>query len=175
MPSDDRQSFMGALTASGYRTHGIGKCHFHPGRRGLRGFQTREVQEEGARTPTDDDYLTWLHRQGHAHVCEPHGVRGEMYYIPQPSQLPASHHPSQWVGDRAIRFIQSQRKKQDQPWFLFTSFIHPHPPFTPPTPWHKLYRAPLMPLPNIPAQTESLQTYVNRYQNRYKYRDRGSI
>lgn len=30
-----------------------------------------------------------------------------------------------------------------------------------------------MPLPNTPADCESLQTFVNRIQNRYKYRDAG--
>ena len=30
MPTDDRQPFMDALTDTGYRTHGIGKCHFTP-------------------------------------------------------------------------------------------------------------------------------------------------
>ena len=30
-----------------------------------------------------------------------------------------------------------------------------------------------MPLPNLPQQFESLQTYINRRQNRYKYRDQG--
>ncbi len=50
MPTDGRQSFMGALAESGYRTHGIGKCHFTPEKYGLRGFQNREVQEEGAET-----------------------------------------------------------------------------------------------------------------------------
>ncbi|MGB9595022.1 MAG: sulfatase family protein, partial [Candidatus Poribacteria bacterium] len=98
-------------------------------------------------------------------------IRGEMYYIPQPSQLPPDLHPSQWIGDRTIAFIKEQ--SDDKPWYLFSSFIHPHPPFTPPNPWHKLYRSSLMPLPNVPDDFSSLQTYVNRCQNRYKYRDQG--
>jgi arylsulfatase A-like enzyme len=76
------------------------------------------------------------------------------------------------VGDRALAFLAEQAGS-DQPWFLYTSFVHPHPPFAPPTPWHKLYRAPLMPLPNVPQDAEALWTYVNRWQNRYKYRDQG--
>ena len=47
MPTDGRETFMEALTKSGYRTHGIGKCHFTPDRYALRGLQSREVQEEG--------------------------------------------------------------------------------------------------------------------------------
>jgi len=40
-------------------------------------------------------------------------------------------------------------------------------------PWNKLYRVPFMPLPKMPADFEALHTYINRRQNRYKYRDRG--
>ncbi len=172
MPTDGRQTFMAALTAAGYRTHGIGKCHFTPDLYALRGFESREYQEELVRDPGRDDYLRFLHGNGFRHVCDPHGIRGEMYYIPQPSQYPAHLHPTQWVGDRACAFVREQARS-GRPWFLFAGFIHPHPPFQPPNPWHKLYRAPLMPLPNVPADHESLLTFVNRFQNRYKYRDQG--
>ena len=172
MPVDDRESMMGALTGAGYRTHGIGKCHFSPDPDGLRGFQTRESQEELRGEPEKDSYMAYLHGKGYRYVCEPHGVRGEMYYVPQPSQLPPEVHPTNWVGDRSVAFVKEQADK-GEPWYLFSSFIHPHPPFSPPNPWHKLYRAPLMPLPNVPADVEALQTHINRVQNRYKYRDQG--
>lgn len=172
MPTDDRQSFMQVLADYGYRTHGIGKCHFAPDGRALRGFQSREIQEEGGGSIDRNDYMRYLHDKGYSHICEAFGSRGEMYYIPQPSQLAAEDHPSQWIGDRSIAFIDDS-KKSKQPWYLFSSFIHPHPPFTPPVPWHKLYRPSLMPLPNLPPDYEALQTFANHYQNRYKYRDQG--
>jgi arylsulfatase len=172
MPEDGRQTFFGALTAAGYCTHGIGKCHFTGNLHGLRGFQSREFQEELVRDRDGDDYLRYLRGHGFAHVTDPHGVRGEMYYVPQPAQMPAALHPTQWVGDRAVAFIKEQ-PDSDQPWLLYAGFIHPHPPFSPPALWHKLYRAPLMPLPHVPQDAEALWTYVNRWQNRYKYRDQG--
>ena len=105
--------------------------------------------------------------------------RGEMYYIPG-SQVPARLHATQWVGDHSEAFIREHartredaREGGDRPFFLFSSYIHPHPPFAPPTPWNKLYRGPLMPLPKRPAQREALWTWANRHQNRYKYRDNG--
>lgn len=172
MPTDDRQTFMSALTDAGYRTHGIGKCHFTPDTFALRGFQSRERQEEGGANDIErNPYFKAIYDAGYKHICEAYGIRGEMYYIPQPSQLPPELHPTQWIGDRTIAFIKAQ--SDDQPWYLFSSFIHPHPPFTPPNPWHKLYRSSLMPLPNIPDDVSALQTYVNRCQNRYKYRDQG--
>ncbi|MCZ7647167.1 MAG: sulfatase-like hydrolase/transferase [Planctomycetota bacterium] len=165
-----RVSFVQALAEAGYSTHGIGKCHFVPD--GLYGFQARETQEEIVRDPAKDDYLRFLHEQGFKHVCDPHGIRGEMYYVPQPAQMPARLHPTSWVGERAAAHVES-RAGRKEPWYLYASFIHPHPPFAPPNPWHKLYRAPLMPLPKVPRDPEVFWTHVNRSQNRYKYRDQG--
>ena len=173
MPRDGRATFMEELTKQGYRTHGIGKCHFVPGKFDLWGFQSREVQEEGGEVPNNLEkhhYLNYLKNHGYDHICEAYGVRGEMYYTPQPSQFPAKDHPTAWIGDRSTAFI---RENGDAPWYLFSSFIHPHPPLTPPNPWHKLYRAADMPLPNLPENPEEFQTFVNKIQNRYKYGDAG--
>ncbi len=173
MPTDGRKSFIGALTDDGYRTHGIGKMHFRPDRHALRGFQTRERMEEfPPKGPEDDEYVRFLHDNGFDHVCDPHGAYGAMYNIPQLAQMPPRLHPTQWVGDRSLGFLEEQ-SGSDQPWFLFTSFLHPHPPFNPPSPWHKLYRTRSMPPPKVPQDAESLQTYWNRYWNRFKYRDQG--
>ena len=168
---EDRPSFADVLSAAGYRTHGIGKCHYTPDKYALRGFQTREVQEE-VPSRGSDDYMKFLEREGYGELCEPHGARGEMYYIPQISQLPPKLHPTQWVGDRSVEFIKAQ-KDSSQPWYLFSSYIHPHPPFAPPSPWHKLYRSYDMPLPHVPQDAESLHLHINRCQNRYKGRDHG--
>lgn len=163
---------MQRLADAGYRTHGIGKCHFSPNSHALRGFQTRESQEENPATRESDDYARQLLNKGYDWIMEPHGIRGEMYYIPQPSLLPEKEHPSHWIGDRSIAFIQEQTDSE-QPWYLYSSFVHPHPPFTPPVPWHKLYRGPDMPLPDIPKDLDETLCFINRFQNRYKYRDNG--
>jgi arylsulfatase A-like enzyme len=94
-----------------------------------------------------------------------------MYYVPQPSQLPVRHHNTTWVADRSIGFLEN--RDTASPFFLMSSFIKPHPPFEAPVPWNKLYRAPEMPFPHVPQDHESLLTFYNRVQNRYKYRDRG--
>jgi len=169
---EDRPSFMQNLTEAGYRTHGIGKCHFAPDSAALRGFETREMQEEVVEDLAEDDYMKWLFEQGETHQTDPHGVRGEMYYIPQPAQMSAEKHPTNWIGERSTAFITEQTDSE-KPWMLFSSFVHPHPPFAPPAPWHKLYRAFDMPLPQVPPNWETLLLYINHHQNRYKYRDRG--
>ena len=170
MPQD-RPSLMDLLARAGYTTHGTGKMHFTPDAQALRGFHSRDRQEEIPDSLADDDYLQYLQANGYGHVYDLFGQRSEMYYIPQIAQVPAQHHGSNWVGERAAAFIR--QASSSQPFFLMASFIHPHPPFSPPTPWNKLYRAPLMPLPKRPEGYEALQTYHNRWQNRYKYRDAG--
>lgn len=172
MPEDRGDSLPGRLAAAGYRTHAIGKLHFPGSPRELRGFRSRETQEEIISRPEHDDYISHLRANGFGHVHDPHGVRGEMYYVPQVAQMPEALHPSRWVGDRSVAFIEEAARARE-PWMLMASWIHPHPPFAPPVPWHKLYRGFDMPLPSIPADAESLWTYINRVQNRYKYRDQG--
>ena len=175
-PLEQKQTFMEALRLKGYRTHGIGKYHFHHDdyQKTLagNGFQSRDIMEEIVPDRQDDDYLKYLSEKGLNHIGDPHGVRGDMYYFPQPAQMAASHHPTQWVGDRALDFIQDQ-EKSDQPWYCYTSFVHPHPPFAPPAPWHKLYRDKDMDLPYLPDNREELKVFINHVQNRYKRGDRG--
>lgn len=166
-------SFMQILSEVGYQTHGVGKMHFtfkDEGDMALWGFESRDTSEEisGAKR---DDFIISLKEAGYGYVKDPHGVRSEMYYIPQPSQLPARLHHTTWVVDKSIEFLEHRDKSR--PFFLMTSFIKPHPPFESPTPWNKLYRAPEMPLPKRPKDWENLITYWNKYQNRYKYRDQG--
>jgi arylsulfatase len=166
----ERPTMMSALAEAGYQTHGVGKMHFTPDGQALRGFERRDRAEELA-GPEGDDYAAWLHAQGFDHVVDTNGPRGEMYYIPQPAQMPARAHGSYWVADRSIDFLR--QRDRSRPFFLWSSFIHPHPPFSPPVPWNKLYRAPAMPLPKRPPDAHNLWTHINRVQNRYKFRDAG--
>lgn len=168
---DNRKSFMQILSKNTYQTHGVGKMHFtfkDRGAENMWGFESRELSEEhGVRY----DYEKFLEANGYEYVYDVHGVRSELYYIPQPSQLPEKLHNTTWVVNRSINFLKT--RDQERPFFLMTSFIKPHPPFESPTPWNKLYRGPEMPLPKRPQDSENLITYWNRFQNRYKYRDQG--
>jgi arylsulfatase len=168
MPQDET-SFMQRLSEQGYQTAGIGKMHFSPDPYLDWGFEQRIYSEEGA-TP-GDEFMAYLDEQGYGHVHDVHGVRGEYYYLPQPSQLPAEHHHTHWIADRSIDLLKD--RDRDRPFFLWASFIKPHPPFENPTPWNKLYRAPEMRPPFRPGGYENLLNFWNRIQNRYKYRDAG--
>lgn len=166
----DYPSFMERLSDSGYQTHGVGKMHFTPDHRKLWGFESRDVSEEIKEE--GNDFVAFLREKGFGHVHEPNGIRSEYYYIPQPSQLPAHLHESHWVADRSIDFLK--RRDRSRPFFLWSSFIKPHPPFESPTPWNKLYRCPDMPGPLVPENPADLLTFWNRVQNRYKYKDAGA-
>jgi arylsulfatase len=165
-----KKSFIEILSENGYQSHGVGKMHFNlegEDFKTLWGFESRETSEG----EDDEDFGKYLKNNGYGYVYDTHGVRSEMYYIPQPSQLPERLHETTWVADRSIQFLKERDQKR--PFFLKTSFMKPHPPFESPTPWNKLYRGAEMPLPIRPQDSENLITYWNRFQNRYKYRDQG--
>jgi choline-sulfatase len=161
-----RTNYQG-LTDAGYRTHAVGKCHFVPDE--LWGLQSRETQDEIA-AADGDDYRRHLSSEGFGWCLEPNGMRGDWYYLPQPSQLPEALHPTTWVADRSCAFIAEQAAS-DRPWLLGTHIIHPHPPFSPPYPWSRLYQSHTMP-PALEAEND-VSTWVNHVQNRSKWRDAG--
>jgi len=170
MPMSEASTFMDALTAHGYRTHGVGKMHFTPDVTALRGFESREIGEEFG-TSASDDYFAFIEREGFDFVEHPHGLRDEMYYVPQLSPVPERLHHSHWVADRSISFLEEQNS--DRPFLLWSSFIAPHPPFAPPSPWHRRFEPSVMPDPFEPQGSAELRTCYNDLQNRYKYRDGG--
>jgi arylsulfatase A-like enzyme len=163
---------MERLQSRGYQTHGVGKMHFSPDPWRNWGFESRDTSEEIQPIDSErDDFCAFLREHGFDHVKEPHGIRSEMYYLPQPSQLPAELHNTSWVAERSLDFLQ--RRDKTRPFFLWTSFIKPHPPFEVPTSWDKCYRASEMLPPKRPEGFEQLLSYWNHFQNRYKYRDKG--
>lgn len=173
MMPDGHESIMEKLKRSGYETCGIGKMHFNfetDGNMAMWGYDKRVTSEEvnGAKR---DDYKDYLEKNGYGHVKDVHGVRSEMYYIPQPSQLPEKHHHTTWCADESIEYIENRNK--EKPFFLMCGIIKPHPPFELPVPWNKLYRSPDMDYPFVPVGFEDMQTYWNRVQNRYKYKSKG--
>ncbi|MBD5780685.1 sulfatase-like hydrolase/transferase [Pelagicoccus sp. NFK12] len=165
-----RTSFMDELNMLEYQTHGVGKMHFVEGK-GDWGFQSRDVSEELVYPGVRDDYRDYLAKNGFEHVLDPHGLRSEYYYLPQPSQLPDRHHNTTWVADRSIDFLRN--RDRDRPFFLWSSFIKPHPPFETPIPWSRIYSMHEMDEPYLPDGYEEQQSLWNRVQNRYKYRDGG--
>ncbi len=167
-----RKSFMEILSENGYQTFGAGKMHFtfDTGIDTKWGFDERKICDSDSDL-TKNDFYQNAKDNGFEHVYDYKGVRSEMYYIPQVSQLPEKLHHSSWTVDSCIDYLK--KREEEKPFFVMTSFEKPHPPFEPPTPWNKLYRGPDMPLPKRPENMETFHTLWNKFQNRYKYRDQG--
>lgn len=168
-PKKDFPSFMEHLQKAGYQTHGTGKMHFSPDLYKLWGFEARDIQEEVVHKGSD--YHKDMLARGYDHVLEDGGMRSEYYYIPQPSQFKPEDHQSSWVADRSIAFLKN--RDTSRPFFLWSSWVKPHPPFESPVPWSKLYRPEEVGHPYRPEGGEELLTFWNRVQNRYKWRDNG--
>ncbi len=154
----------GMLTEGGFYTCAVGKMHYIRDRYALHGFRRRITQEE-LPDPVNDDYTKFLMDGPYRDVIDYNGQRSEMYYLPQLSQLPQKVHPTQWIGDRTVEVLREL--DPEQPAFIMSSFIHPHPPFAPPVPWNKLHRREMDP-PFVPENSRDLMTYHNYQQNTYK-------
>ncbi|NMA24393.1 MAG: sulfatase-like hydrolase/transferase, partial [Clostridiales bacterium] len=129
------EGFYSRLTKSGYQSCAVGKMHHLIDPYGLMGFEKRWTQEE---LSDPRDHYTQFIQENYPWIIDYNGMRSEMYYVPQISQLPAKDHPSAWIADKSIDYINSC--SSDKPMLLVSSFIHPHPPYCPPSPWQKLYR-----------------------------------
>ena len=138
------------LSDAGYETRAIGKMHFVPPRR-HHGFDRMELSEETPRTREIDEYAMYLKSVGLGHVQNIHGIRNLLYEAPQRSLVPDEHHGTKWVGDRTVEFIASNRGRQ--PFFCWTSWIAPHPPFDLPESVADLYHDVPLPEP-IRDETE---------------------
>ncbi|MBR5383769.1 MAG: sulfatase-like hydrolase/transferase [Clostridia bacterium] len=155
------EGFYSEFTKAGYNTCCIGKMHHNVDLYGSMGFRKRLTQEEMA-NPTHDDYTKFIKNSPYKNVFDYNGQRTELYYVPQVSQLPMEAHPTQWIGDRAVEFINGC-KPDEEPVFLVASFIHPHPPFCPPSPWNKMYRGVI----NKTFVPEDPDSYEDMMRNRY--------
>lgn len=129
------EGFYSRITRQGWQSCCVGKMHYFPDLYCSLGFEKRCTQEEMANPK--DDYFNYI-REKYPYVFDIHGMRSEMYYVPQISPYAPADHPTQWVADRSIEYIE--QCDTDRNMFLVSSFIHPHPPYCPPAPWNKLYR-----------------------------------
>lgn len=169
----ERKSFMQYLQENGYQTFGAGKMHFvfPEGVCEKWGFDDRKVCDEDHNMEKNDFYKD-IAKEGYGYVTDYKGVRSEMYYIPQVSQLPERLQHSHWTVDKCIEFLEE--RDEEKPFFIMTSFEKPHPPFEPPVPWNKLYRGPDMAMPKNTNDNDDVITLWNKFQNRYKYKDQGT-
>jgi arylsulfatase A-like enzyme len=116
------------LTERGYQTRGQGKMHFTPARTHY-GFEQMEI------TP---DYLQWMRRRGRVVCADGAGGAGANEMEPVAARCEPTETLTRWTVDRSIDFLES--RDPDRPFFLWTSFFHPHPPFEVHRDYLDLYR-----------------------------------
>lgn len=155
------------LAGAGYHTQAIGKMHFSSPQI-THGFERMWLSEEVPRSPQGDDYLSDVVAAGAGHVLEHQGVRHELYYSPQPSQLPIELTCTTWTGRRTVQYL-AERASTGQPFFCWASFLKPHPPFDPPSDYYLLYDPLEMPDP-VRGETERDRLgYHALSQHRFKW------
>ncbi len=137
------------LADSGYHCEAVGKMHFRPART-HHGFHRMQLMEELFRNIGDDDYALYLRSVGLGHVRNIHGVRNLLYRQPQRSLLPQEHHGTTWVGRRTAGAI---RRSSNRPFFIWSGWIAPHPPFAPPAEFADIYSGAEFPAPHPPMES----------------------
>lgn len=151
----------------GYRTLLVGKAHFQqliddPEQRSLESYPTlRELdfwrkfhgpwygfdhielaRNHGDEAHVGQHYAIWMEENGLTNWRD--------YFMPYPSgptprerrwgrwDLPEQFHYTTWTGQRTIANIE-QAASEDRPFFLWSSFHDPHPPYLAPEPWFSMY------------------------------------
>ena len=128
----ERRTLPALLTDAGYQTKAVGKMHFDPAR-ACYGFES---------TLLPLDYLRECERRG----LRPK-VHGAMECEPAPalSTVETKDSITTWTVDRSIDFLDTRDPLR--PFFLWTSFTKPHPPFDPCRDFWDLYAGVPMPEP----------------------------
>ncbi len=106
----------GILTRNGYQTHAYGKMHFLPARAHY-GFEHMEI--------LPDYYRAQARRALHERP-RPHGL-GENEMEPAIVDMDERETVTGWTVERSIDFLET--RDTTRPFFLWTSFSKPHPPF----------------------------------------------
>lgn len=133
-PLAENPTLPGILTAHGYQTRAQGKMHFSP-MRANSGFEHMELPMEYYRERRLDP-------QGG--LPKEHGV-GENEVEPVISTVDEIHSLTHWTVRRSIEFLET--RDDTRPFFLWTSFTKPHPPFDPCSNYWSLYQNTKMPAP----------------------------
>ncbi|TBL80554.1 sulfatase [Paenibacillus thalictri] len=146
-----------ALQKAGYRTYGIGKFHWLQGwkfgrpigqghpltslKDEIRGYGFDEVWEASGKQLVSRnycDYAEHLDRQGLLEAYREFNSRNKsntneaetQRFTGEPFPFGESNYMDIVIADHIIKAIDSRPK--DQPFFLFGSFVGPHPPYDPP-------------------------------------------
>lgn len=132
---DAATSLPGWLTRrGGYQSRAVGKMHFAP-ERCHNGFEHMEILE---------DYYREMRRHPERGVPANHGL-GQNEMQVGFSTVAETHTLTHWIIDRSVDFLET--RDPTRPYFLWTSFSKPHPPYDPCWSYWELYRDKPLPPP----------------------------
>lgn len=174
---DERVPTLGeALQQGGYDATLIGKAHFQP-LESTEEYPSLEAYPilhdldfwrdfhgpfygfnhvELTRNHTDEahvgqHYALWMEEKGATNWRDyfrpPTGYTPEQYGR---WNIPNELHYNTWIAERSIARLEHY-KEEGKPFFLWSSFFDPHPPYIVPEPWDSLYDPAKMDVPSITA------------------------
>jgi arylsulfatase len=144
IPSDFPHTLAGELRGAGYRTHLIGKGHFHPQRASM-GFESMELDESG-RMP-GSEHRRWFRSSAPEGVTpDDHGIDWNSWHA-RTWHASEHLHPSAWTASRALEFLNTHDRQR--PFFLNISFARPHSPYVPPASYYDMYHRGDTPPPSV--------------------------
>ncbi len=82
-----------------------------------------------------------------------------------PSRYKAEDSITAFLTDEVLKYLSI---KQDKPWFIYLSYLRPHPPFIAPEPYHNMYRLQDIP-PTVKAVTAEIEGQQHPWLSRYIY------
>lgn len=149
VPFDYPYTLAGQLSKAGYYTQAIGKMHIHPQRK-LAGFHN-VILHDGNLTANRNVTLPYYEEQD---ICDDYlyalkksmGIDIDLYdlgidsnsWVTRPWMYEEKYHPTNWVTHEAIDFFR--RRDTELPFFLFLSYVRPHPPFDAPQCFFDMYQ-----------------------------------
>ncbi len=106
------------MTENGYQTKAVGKMHFTPARANY-GFEDMILPL---------DYMREYDKKQDQAKPKAHGM-GECPSVPGISTVHENDSMTHWIVEKSIDFLET--RDTTRPFFLWTSFTKPHPPFDP--------------------------------------------
>lgn len=176
---DDSIFLSKMLRKNGYRTHHIGKGHWHPWKapspetqqvdgattpfRDLAGFETAEISlGHGNGGTIEGHYGQWLREKG---------VDPEQFHVKAlfesdyngtgDSDLPVELHSGSWLVERTIAFLQTHDRKQ--PFYLNLGFQDPHHPHILPYNFTNRIDPLTIPLPDLGDDEQFLPEHIPHF------------
>ena len=153
----ERDQFLGSLlTRAGYQTQIVGKTHWHTDPSFRAGFENVIGLEQWERQcELEMGRGTNLHGLG---ANEVH---------PANSLLPPHLNSSDWIVDRCLEVLEA--REQDQPMFLWASFIAPHPPICVHEPYYSMYDNSPIPDAVTPPWIDADDCPLKQYEHRWAW------